>query len=354
FIELPITVNDLHSDKLLSDPDAVKETAREYWSTLYHHDKPPDIPKPWLTTKAVLDIKKRVHNDPFIWPRPASLSDFRAVLRKGTPRPAPGRDEWEKWLIKSLTDRALGIVLRLHNYIVMNAKFPGDLKDMTHTMFHKRGLRTDLSNWRGLLLSNFLANSPLAWLNFNLIPYIAKLRILPDTQVATQQGVQTRDLMSYLSGMKGFDHLLPQGFYDAISAYGLPTAIADLDRAAQSDTRCFIRTAHGTAEPITISGVTKQGGSLSPVKSTLTTSLGHHYLNDLLANDPDALIITSSKAQKADPHLPDDNLRTLVGMVEATDDSHLFSRSLPSLRRNVLAMERFQFAYGWTTNWLKS
>ncbi|KAJ7327652.1 hypothetical protein DFH08DRAFT_1026823 [Mycena albidolilacea] len=194
-------------------------------------------------------------------------------------------------------------------------------------MFHKCGLRTNLSNWRGLLLSNFLANSPLSWLNFNLIPYIAKQRILPDTQVATQRGVQTRDLMSYLSGvkgwarrnkvtvyglqrdqMKGFDHLLPQGFYDAISAFG----------------------------------VTKQGGSLSPVKSTLTMSLGHHYLNDLLSNDPDTLIITTSKAQKADLHLPDDKLQTTIGMVEATDDSHIFSRSLPSLRRNVLAMEHFQ------------
>ncbi|KAJ7936520.1 hypothetical protein B0H13DRAFT_1541802, partial [Mycena leptocephala] len=281
---------------------------REYWSTLYHHDEPPDIPKPWLTTKSVVDIKQRVENDPFIWPRRATLTDFRALLRKGTPRPAPGRDEWEKWLIKSLSDRALEIVLKLHNYIV-----------------------------------------------------------------ATQRGVQTRDLMSYLSSvkcwarrskttvyglqrdqMKGFDNLRPQGFYDAISAYGLPSSICDLDRAAQTDTQCYIRTAHGITEPISISGVTKQGGSLSPVKSTLTTSLGHHYLNDILASDPDALIITSTKAQKADPHLPDDKLQATIGMVEATDDSHIFSRTLPSLRRNVLAMERFQFAYGWTTNWLKS
>jgi hypothetical protein len=69
------------------------------------------------------------------------------------------------------------------------------------TMFHKRGLRTDLTNWRGLLISNFLTNSPMSWLNFNLVPYIAHLRILPDTQVATQQGVQTRDLISYLSSI---------------------------------------------------------------------------------------------------------------------------------------------------------
>ena len=60
-------------------------------------------------------------------------------------------------------------------------------------------------------------------------------RILPDTQVAAQPGVQTQDLMSYFSGvkcwakphkqqvyvlkhdqMKGFDYLSLKGFYDAV------------------------------------------------------------------------------------------------------------------------------------------
>ncbi|KAF9017343.1 hypothetical protein BDZ89DRAFT_380028 [Hymenopellis radicata] len=113
----------------------------------------------------------------------------------------------------------------------MNARFPGDVTDMWLTYFHKRGLQTDLSNWRGIMLSNFLANSPLTWLNYKLIPYAAKFNLIPDTQVATQRGVQTRDIVSYLSQvkcyaersrtpiyalqrdqMKGFDYLSPQGF----------------------------------------------------------------------------------------------------------------------------------------------
>ncbi|KAJ7708992.1 hypothetical protein B0H17DRAFT_1191498 [Mycena rosella] len=150
FIELPVTVIDPLSDKLVSDPSSVKRVSREYWSNLYHHNLPPNIPKPWLTTKSVLAIQKRVQNDPFVWPRSADLADFRALLHKGTPRPAPGRDQWEKWLIKNLSDRALQIVLQLHNYIITTSRFPGDLKDMWLTMFHKRGLRTDLANWRGL------------------------------------------------------------------------------------------------------------------------------------------------------------------------------------------------------------
>jgi len=87
--------------------------------------------------------------------------------------------------VKNLSDNALQLVLDLHNYSVINASFPGDITDMHLTYFHKRGIRTDLRNWRGLLISNFLANSPMTW-------------------------------------MKGFDYLAPQGFYDACMAYSLP------------------------------------------------------------------------------------------------------------------------------------
>jgi hypothetical protein len=95
----------------------------------------------------------------------------------------------------------------------------------------------------------------MTWLNFKLSPYVAWMGVIPETQVATQPGIQTHDLMSFLSGlktwshrtrtplyllkrdqMKNFDYLAPQGFYDACTAYGLPQAVADLDHTAQSST----------------------------------------------------------------------------------------------------------------------
>jgi len=374
FIPLPLVVNDLDSpQKLICDPEGVKSTMREYFTRLYDHSGVPELPKPWLTTPSVANVRDRVERDPFVWPRKASLADFRALLRRGNSRPSPGPDGWEKWIIKSLSDDALDLVLDLHNYQVMNSCFPGDIKDMWLTMLHKRGVHTDLSNWRGLMLSNVLANSPMAWLNCCLIQYSSEKRILPDTQVAAQPGVQTRDLMSFLAGikcwavrhkepvyalkrdqMKGFDYLAPEGFHDAVRSYGLPQSIIDVDKAAQKDTKCFIRTAYGVTVPIVVSDVNKQGGPLSPIKSTFTTSLGHYYLNDLMANDPDALIVSSSARERNDPHLKDDGDHLTIAMVEATDDSFLFSRSLSSLRRKTLAMERFQYAYGWMTQWSKS
>ena len=374
FIPLPMSINTTDgSDRLITDPDQVKAETRKYWSKLYARQPIPTMDKPWLSTRSVTEVHGRVSTNPFQWPRAASIIDYRALIRKGNARPSPGPDGIEKWCIKSLSDYSLTPYLELHNYMTMNSCFPGDIKNMYLSMFHKRGLRTDLNNWRGLMISNFLANSPMTWLNYLLTPYIAANNVLPDTQVATQQGVQTRDLTSFLAGliawanrhkttvyalkrdqMKGFDYLAPEGFYDSISAYGLPTAIIDIDKAAQTNTRVFIRTAHGLTDPILVSGVAKQGGPISPLKSTLTTSLGHRYLNDIANITPDALTITSSTHDRLDPHLPDDNISLPVRMIEATDDSIIFARSIPALQSFCLAEERFQYAYGWLTNWLKT
>jgi hypothetical protein len=154
--------------------------------------------KPWHLTKSVNEVCECIMANPFQWPRRASVTDYHTLIRKGNARPSPGPDGMEKWCIKSLSDYSLTPVLELHNYMTMNSCFPGNIKDMYLTMFHKRGLRTDLNNWRGLMISNFLANSPMTWLNHLLTPYIATNRILPETQVVTQQGVQHVTLLAFL------------------------------------------------------------------------------------------------------------------------------------------------------------
>jgi hypothetical protein len=295
------------------------------------------------------------------------------MLCRGNHRPAPGPDEWEKWCIKNLSDFALSLVLDLHKYQVMNSKFPGDIKDMWLTYIHKRRIRTDLVNYRGLMLSNFLANSPMMWLNYKLVPYAAKLHIIPDTQVATQQGVQTRDVMSYLLSvktyaerhhqtiyalqrdqMKGFDYLALSGFYDALRAYGFPEAICNLDKEAQRQTKAYIRTAYGITGPIIVDGLTKQGSPLSPIKSKFTTSLGHQYLNDQASNDLGALVMTTRALKANNTHTLDNHIQARITMVEATDDSYLFALTLTTLQKLCLEAERFQYAYGWLMQWKKT
>lgn len=302
-----------------------------------------------------------------------SLADLRALLRKGKARPAPGPDGWEKWWIKTLSDNSLCLVLDLLNYEIMNSHFPDSIKPVYISAIHKRGPATDLSNYRGVSCVNFIANTPFAWCNSLLIPYIAKLHILPEGQVATQKGVQGRDLASFFAQLqtwstrtstpvyilrrdqkKGFDHLEPQGFYDAITAYGLPRSLIDFDQSAQSNVPYRVKTAYGFTDSFIISGVTKQGGPMSPLKSTLTTSLGNHWLYDSLSHTGDILTISSLQSRLSQHHVPDDALVLRPTMMEATDDSAIITPTLTACKRSCLLMERFQAAYGWATNWDKS
>jgi hypothetical protein len=184
YFGMPTALISHDGDTLVTDPEMVKSVTKDYWSKLYTRQDTPDVPKPWLSTPSVIDVCKRVEAEPFQWPVPSNITNFRAMLRRGNHRPAPGPDEWEKWCIKNLPDFALSLVLDLHNYEVMNSKFPGDIKDMWLTYLHKRGICTNLINYHGLMLSNFLANSPMTWLNLKLIPYVAKLNVIPETQVA--------------------------------------------------------------------------------------------------------------------------------------------------------------------------
>jgi hypothetical protein len=253
YIGLPTAVNVLDgSGDVVIQPEKVKDIMRDYFQELYHHNDPPNVLKPWMQSPSVTDVKDSLSRDPFIWPKLANVNVFRAMIRRGNHRPAPGPDGWEKWLIKNLSDHTLSLVMDLLNFVVIHSHFPGNVKDMWLTMFHKRGIHTNLTNWRGLMISNFMANAPMTWLNYLLVPYAACKSLIPETQVATQQGVQTRDVMSYLSivksfanrhkqtvyalqrdQMKGFDYLHPQGFYDAINTYSLPLEIMKLDKAAQ-------------------------------------------------------------------------------------------------------------------------
>ena len=59
YIGLPIAVNSLDTDgKLVTELDAVKSVTCEYWSKLYKQQETPDIPKPWLKTPSVTEVRK--------------------------------------------------------------------------------------------------------------------------------------------------------------------------------------------------------------------------------------------------------------------------------------------------------
>ncbi|KAF5388215.1 hypothetical protein D9615_000052 [Tricholomella constricta] len=376
FSPLPLALLSTADDSLeglVTGPQCIRETTVQYFEQLYRRTARLPQPKPWMKTPSVRCAAQRVDHDPFSWPQPLSLPDLRQLLKSGNRRPAPGPDGWEKWWLGFLSDGGLSPVLRLLNYMVSRSCIPACLKPVTLTTIHKRGPNTNLSNFRGITCSNLLANLPFAWLNKKLLPYLTSHGIIPPSQVATQPGVQHRDLISLLSQVsmwaarehiplfaiqrdqkKGFDMLEPQGFYDALDAYHLPSAISLLDASSQREVPYRVKTAYGLTDIFIVDGVTKQGGSLSPLKCTLTTSLLSHWLSDVSSHRPRSLVLATHQSRTGKPHVPSDSLSVPITMVEAMDDSIIWGTDWPTLLHEARLADRFQTTYGWETAWRKS
>ncbi|KAG0702051.1 hypothetical protein DFH29DRAFT_789671, partial [Suillus ampliporus] len=211
--------------KFFTSPEDIQWETRTYFTDLFTRQDHPAVQKPWMETPSVIAIKSRTSQDPFTWPVAMTVESLHATLRKGNPRPSPGPDRWEKWCVKSLSDTALCLVLQLVNYEICNSHFPASVKPTNMTTIwrqrscntiYKRGPKTSLANYRGICcrrdLTSFLSQLE-SWSN----RHHKSLYLLRRDQ------------------QKGFDKLEPQGFYDAISAYGLPHSIVDFDSSAQSE-----------------------------------------------------------------------------------------------------------------------
>lgn len=344
---------------LTSNPTTVKAATQEYFQTLYKRQFEAQVPKPWLICPSMRKIKEKVKQEPFTWPgKTSSITNMRTILRCGNARPAPGPDGWEKWCVKAASDALLTHIVRLHDYIIMGSHFPEGVCDKSMTIIHKRGSRLQLLNYCGIGCQNLIAATPFVWFNHLFMPYAARLGIILEIQIAAQQGVQARELTSLLgqtdcwatrtdttilalkrNQMKGFDYLAPQGFYNAISALGLPEAITDLKKSALLNNKMHIRTAYGVADPITVNEVLHQGSTISPLKSAMTTGMGHRYLNDFAKITPGALEIKTLNSIKHKYHTPADLIKLTIAIIEATDDIYIFATNKRTLARFVLEME---------------
>ncbi|PFH46327.1 hypothetical protein AMATHDRAFT_7972, partial [Amanita thiersii Skay4041] len=137
------------SQQILTDPAQIKAETVEYFTQLYArtpHESTAN--KPWLETPTIQQIRHWVLTNPFSWPRPLTLSDLRSLLRRGNPRPAPGPDRWEKWMIKTLPDSALTIILKMLNYEITTSHIPNSIKPCSLSLIHKRASRLQLTNYR--------------------------------------------------------------------------------------------------------------------------------------------------------------------------------------------------------------
>jgi hypothetical protein len=138
FVPLPLSINAIDgSGKLITSPDEVKAKTHHYWEKLYSCQPIPTMEKPWLTTQSVREVHNCVTAKPFEWPRKASIVDFHTRHGNSHLSPGPASEGTEKWCVKSLLDISLTPFLELHKYVIVDSCFPGGIKDLYLTMFHK-------------------------------------------------------------------------------------------------------------------------------------------------------------------------------------------------------------------------
>ena len=58
YIGMPTALTSTDGNSLVTDPELVKSTMKDYWSKLYKQQVTPDVPKPWLLTPSVLEVQK--------------------------------------------------------------------------------------------------------------------------------------------------------------------------------------------------------------------------------------------------------------------------------------------------------
>ncbi|KAG7095167.1 hypothetical protein E1B28_005946 [Marasmius oreades] len=192
---------------------AVKGEMVAYFKHLFHHEEQSPNTKPWLSSPSLVAVRNRTALHPFKWPKPLSTSDLCLILHHGKACPSPGPDQWEKWWFKSLDDSGLQPLLNIVNYIITHSHFPASIKLTYLSIIHKRGSTTSMKNYRGICCHNLIVQTACAWLNFYLTKDLAKHKVIPHTQVATQPSVQGRELLSFLAQLHAWSSQNQQPLY---------------------------------------------------------------------------------------------------------------------------------------------
>lgn len=356
--------------ELVFAPDEVKSQYVKYVKdVLYARDTIVTQHKPWMTNDAVsFDFKARCSEKPMVWPLAYSRAGWMSMIKNGNRKPSPGPDGVEKWYHQHLSERANDISRSITNHVIMNNYWgeSGDLKAVTMLGLYKKGIFSNLSNYRFLWLTNFHAAAATSQFARCLQDYSVSMSLLPLYQIATRPGTQTRDLTSFIEhlqtwvrrsstqklyackrdDMKGFDNQIPEAFEDAVDFFGLDPSVKSFDRESNSSVSCQIRTAFGLTGKFTLSGVNRQGGAPSPIKFNLKAAMGYHWL----AFHKD--VLDTPKVRSVSDHTATSRSSYVVPyQLWAMDDSLLLSQSIAGLQEGVRIQELFNIAYGGKTNW---
>jgi ribonuclease HI len=357
---LTILRNPNDATEVSAEPPKILEYAENYYTQLYTHKALPNINKPWMKCKTSHTFRERTAKTPFHWPREIIEPTFNFLVRKGNPAPSPGPDGIEKWWLRHVSTTTKLAIIKILNKIINTNNFPSKLKEMEVISLYKKGDKTDLRNYRGIMLANCFYRLLQSWWDVCINEYLTDLHLRYDFQFAARKGYQPHDAVLTVELVrswaartnttiwtfdgdieKGFDNCAPQAMYDAADFMGLPESVKTFDVMSHQNVSVRIRTPYGPTKAITISGVNVQGECSAPTRFTMGSSMLSFWLseNDTLQHPT----ITSDARQQR--HQPSLTKNIKVPSAEFMDDHKLFAHSLDALKRKIQLYDLFLNAY---------
>ncbi|KAL8276302.1 hypothetical protein RQP46_011297 [Phenoliferia psychrophenolica] len=140
-----------------------------------------------------------------------------------------------------MSDEALTQVLHLVNYVIMHNYFPESIQSMLLMLIHKKNSVTELKNYRGITLANFIAVIATSRYTQCLQQYAWKHGLLPEDCWARAHGLPLYWFKRDQKG--GYDKISPQGWKDAVQFYGLPNHLTCLLLSAKDFHRALYTSA---------------------------------------------------------------------------------------------------------------
>lgn len=229
-------------------------------------------------------------------------------------------------------DPGCHVLVALFNACLRTGVVPRCWKNSITVLLHKKGERSEISNWRPIamgdtapkLLSAVLADRLTCWATSNkrlspsqkgFLQYegcyehnFVLQEILQDARLRKREVV-----VAWLDLTNAFGSVPHASIHEALRRHGVPEAIRSLIHSAYDGVTTTIRTAGGVTQPVPILSGVKQGCPLSPVVFNLTLEpvlraiqaagggykLGDTVCNNLVYADDAALVAGSPGEMKA-------------------------------------------------------